>query len=198
MISQTDLDRAMSYNQYHHLLEDLLSHGKTTGPLQSEAYLNYAKLNLQRMVRLDKTLTLNLELITALQGVKSGYTWLVLTEGWCGDAAQNLPIMAAIEKECPNIHLRLLLRDENSGLMDQYLTGSSRSIPKLICVRTANLEEIFTWGPRPDEVQHLMLDLKAKGTPLDEKSLLIQKWYNTDKTQTLQKELAALIVQFLL
>jgi hypothetical protein len=198
MITQTELDRAMNYKQYRDLLEDLFSRGKTTGPLQNEAYLNYAKLNLQRMQRLDKTVSINQELLEALQAVNSDYTWLVLTEGWCGDAAQNLPVMAAIEKVCPHIHLRLLLRDENPATMDQYLTGGSRAIPKLICIKSVSREEVFTWGPRPGEVQRLAQDHKEKGTPYEEKSLLIQKWYVNDKTYSIQKELTALTHKYLI
>ena len=60
--------------------------------------------------------------------------WLVLTEAWCGDAAQSLPIINKMAEVSDNITLRLILRDENLDVMDQFLqNGRSRSIPKLIC-----------------------------------------------------------------
>ena len=197
MITTEQLGQSMSYEKYLNLLQDLMAQGKTTGPNQDEFYVNYAKLNLQRMLRLDKTVVLNAELKAVLKKVKIKYTWLVLTEGWCGDAAQNIPVMAAIEKGCSNIFLQLLLRDENLELMDHYLTKGSRSIPKLICLEKESLKEIFTWGPRPSEVQEIMIDLKKKETPLAEKSLLIQKWYNADKTLTMQKEIIGLVKKFM-
>ena len=197
MITQEHLGRAMNYQHYRSLLQQLMAQGKTTGNNQSDAYLHYAKLNLQRMLRLDKTVRMIEELVETLKKINGNYIWVVLTEGWCGDAAQNIPIMATIENMCPNISLKLLLRDENLDLMNQYLTGSSLSIPKLICVEATGLKEMFVWGPRPDEVQALMIDLKKKNTPSEEKALLIQKWYNADKTISLQSELASLIAQFL-
>jgi hypothetical protein len=197
MITQDHIDRGMSYPQYSKLLSDLMAQGKTTGTNQSEAYLNYAKLNLQRMHRLEKTTELTEELKSALAKISRSYTWLVLTEGWCGDAAQNLPVLHAIEQICPNITVTLLLRDENLDVMDQYLTAGSRSIPKLICLKKDDvsgvLKEVFTWGPRPEGAQTLMLELKAGNVSHDERSLQIQKWYNTDKTLSTQNELLALI-----
>jgi hypothetical protein len=196
------INKAMAYEQYRDLLQDLMAQGKTTGENHGSEYLDYAKLNLQRMLRLDKTAELTNELKLALSIVKSRYVWLVLTEGWCGDAAQNLPVLHAMEKECPNIELKLILRDENLELMDRYLTDGGRSIPKLICLKkddssTNGYKEIFTWGPRPEAVQKIMLELKVKNTPLAEKSVIIQKWYNADKTLSVQSELLALIEKFL-
>ena len=197
MIKQEYLDRSMTYGEYLSLLKDLMARNRTTGDNQSEAYLNYARLNLQRMLRLDKTVILTEGLIQALKRVNESYIWLVLTEGWCGDAAQNLPVFARIEQVCPNVTLRLALRDENLDVMDQYLTQGSRSIPKLICAETKDLSEVFNWGPRPSEVQALTMELKKKGTPTDEKALIIQKWYNADKTLSVQCELETLIKEHL-
>ena len=197
MITQDHIARGMSYAQYSKLLNDLMAQGKTTGGNQSDDYVNYAKLNVQRMHRLDKTMELIPELKEALAKVNEHYVWLVLTEGWCGDAAQNLPIIHAMEKECPNIELVLLLRDENLDVMDQYLTGSSRSIPKVICLEkdtaTHSLKEIFVWGPRPDAAQDMMLELKNTNVPHDEMVLAVQKWYNNDKTLSAQNEFVALV-----
>src|SRR4051812_9196226 len=118
MITKDQVARGMSYAQYSKLLNDLMAQGKTTGGNQSDDYVSYAKINLQRMHRLDKTVELIPELKEALSKITEQYTWLVLTEGWCGDAAQNLPVMHFIEQACPNIKLVLLLRDENLDVMD--------------------------------------------------------------------------------
>src|SRR5580692_605838 len=121
------LQKAISYDAYKRLLEDLLSAGKTTGPLQSEAMVHYAELNLQRMHRLEKTIQVLPAVATQMSGVDRSQIWLVLTEGWCGDAAQSLPVIHALAELNPLISLRLLLRDENLELMDRYLTnGVSR------------------------------------------------------------------------
>ncbi len=197
MITRHFLDRATSYGEYRHLLQHLLAQGKTTGGNQSETYIHYATLNWQRMQRLDKTTVLTDDLTALLKKISRPYTWLVLTEGWCGDAAQSLPVMAWIEKNCPNITLKLLLRDENLDLMDQYLTNGGRSIPKLICV-DGDLKEKFNWGPRPAELQDLVMDLRQKGVSPEEKSVTVQRWYNADKTLSIQRELAEGIKQFMI
>ena len=191
------LSKSINYQEYMTLLEGLMAQGKTTGSNQSESYLNYAKLNLARMHRLNKTATLNDNLKTQLEKVKEPVIFLVLTEGWCGDAAQNLPTLHLIETACKNIELKLLLRDENLDLMDKYLTNGGRSIPKLICLAKKDLKALFTWGPRPEKVQKITLELKEKNASLADKAEIIHKWYNEDKTQSLQEELKALIEKHL-
>jgi hypothetical protein len=193
MITTPLLQQAMDYPAYKQLLETLMAEGKTTGPNQSEEYLHYAKINLQRMQRLDKTVVLSQELLDVLSKVSTPCYWVILTEGWCGDAAQNLPVFRYIEQACPAIGLRILLRDEHPEVIDQYLTNGSRSIPKLICLEKDSLKERFVWGPRPAALQEIVTGLIREKKTLEEKGLVVQNWYNTDKTQSLQRELTGLI-----
>jgi hypothetical protein len=193
MINEQQLRRALTYKQYRDLLSELLAQGKTTGHDQGEDKIEFAKVNIQRMVRLDKTVVLSTEMQQALQNLKSNYTWVVLTEGWCGDTAQNIPVLHHIEESCPRIRLRLMLRDDNPEVMDQYLTNGARSIPKLICLQDDTLAEKFTWGPRPAPLQEKVMELVKAKVSKDEKGLFTQQWYNADKTITLQNELIALI-----
>ena len=90
------LQKGISYVAYRTLISDLLASGKSSGAIQSEALLTYSKLNDKRMKRLDKTSKLSQETIVALKSIDAPVTWLVLTEGWCGDAAQSLPIINKI------------------------------------------------------------------------------------------------------
>lgn len=198
MITQEQLNRSISYPQYTALLQTLLEQGKTTGHDQSEEKIGFAKINIQRMARLDKTVQLTEETKTALHKVKGEFIWLLLTEGWCGDTSQNIPVMHAMEKECPQLSLRLIMRDDNPDIMDQYLTNGARSIPKLVCLKKTTLEEMFTWGPRPAPVQAMVMDLLKNGVSKEEKGLKVQQWYNTDKTLSLQKELTTLVTQYML
>src|SRR4051794_12130558 len=63
-----------------------------------------------------------------------GGAWhlLALSEDWCGDAVNTLPIVAKLAALTPNADLRVLARDENLDIMDAHLTGQSRSIPCVI------------------------------------------------------------------
>ena len=74
-------------NDYLTLIEKLLSDNKTTGPNQSEFYVNYTKLNLQRMQRWLKTAQLSTETVDVISSIKTKQHWVILTEAWCGDAA---------------------------------------------------------------------------------------------------------------
>ena len=77
----------MSYVAYRKLISDLLSEGKSTGMLQNEDMRHYSELNEARMHRLDKTIEVLPEIAMALNKLSKKYIWLVLSEGWCGDAA---------------------------------------------------------------------------------------------------------------
>jgi hypothetical protein len=187
------IERSMSYAEYVKLIDDLLLDGKTTGPNQSEAMFNYGKLNRQRMHRLEKTAVLNESLRKKTQACGSRQIWLIITEGWCGDAAQNIPIIEKIAAQNDLIETRYLLRDENPELMDAYLTNNARSIPKLIALDAETMEELGTWGPRPQELMDYFIELRESGMakPLIMENL--QRWYNADKNQSIQKEFEALI-----
>ena len=156
--------------------------------------LDYTKLNLQRMKRQDKTISLRPEVTAALEKLSRNLNWVVITEGWCGDAAQNVPTLAKIaEASGGKINLEFVVRDQNLELMDQYLTNGGRSIPKLICIDKETQQELGTWGPRPAEAQKLFLSLKEQGIPKDEFITAVHNWYTSDKTQSLQLEMADLI-----
>ncbi len=130
------------------MIDSLMAENKTTGTDQSEAMINYAKMNIQRMQRIDKTTALGEDIKNTLEKLNRKLIFYVLTEGWCGDAAQNVPVLALIEKHTTNIELRLLLRDQNLEIMDHYLTNGGRSIPKLICVDAESGKELFEWGAK--------------------------------------------------
>jgi hypothetical protein len=90
----------------------------------------------------------------------AGWSTIVLTADWCGDAALNVPIMKRVT-ELAGIDMRLLIRDDNLELMDQYLTnGKSRSIPIFIFIDSAGKEQLV-WGPRSPEVQKYVTSLRA-------------------------------------
>ena len=193
---KTYIDRSISFAEYVKLIDDLLLDGKTTGPNQSDAMFNYGKLNRQRMHRLEKTVTIDPELKAAAGSMNRKMIWLTITEGWCGDAAQNIPVIEKIAAESNNIETRYVLRDENLELIDRFLTGGARSIPKLIALDAETLEVLGTWGARPAAAQALYDDLKSRDV---EKTLImenLQRWYNADKNVSIQREFAALIKQW--
>lgn len=152
----------------------------------------YTKLNLQRMSRVEKTFTVSEELQHLLSSIKTKQNWIVITEGWCGDSAQNLPALAKIAKVNPLIELQIIERDENLDIMDLYLTNGTRSIPVLISF-DENGNEIFRWGPRPKEAQQLVTRLKSEGMEHDAFVEQLHLWYARNKGAALEKELKVLL-----
>jgi hypothetical protein len=191
---QSYLDKSISFPQYRNLINKLLAEGKTTGTNHSEDFINYTQLNVQRMERQDKTVALNDDLLETLQGLNRKQIWLVITEAWCGDAAQNLPILHLMANQTPNIELHIVLRDENLELMDQYLTNGGRSIPKLIMLDAETQIELANWGPRPAGAQELLMAHKTNPNESHADFVKnVQLWYARDKTQSTQHELLALL-----
>ena len=193
MITQKDIDKSSSFEEYYQLVEKLANEGATTGEEQSESLIDYTKLNYSRMKRLVKTTPISDDVTNTVECLNEKLYWVVLTESWCGDAAQNIPVFAKIAEANPKINLRILLRDEHPEVMDQYLTNGSKSIPKLICL-DENLNELGTWGPRPKFLQDWMYENKANPKmEMAELKKEFQVWYTKDKGQTLQREMVTLM-----
>lgn len=193
MVTQKDIDRSISFHEYYALVEKLAAEVGTTGDDKSQAMVDYTKLNYSRMKRILKTTDPLPEVNDTLECFNDKITWLVIAESWCGDAAQNVPVMQIMAEVNPNIDVRVILRDENPDLMNKYLTNGGKSIPKLICL-DENLNELGTWGPRPAILQDWLK--KEKANPTMEMSDLkeqFQVWYTKDKGQTLQKEMLLLL-----
>lgn len=192
-IIQQSLQNSMSYSEYKTLVKNLLSEGKSTGSQQTEDLTNYSLLNDKRMKRLDKTIKISEVTKNAFESASNKQKWIVITEGWCGDAAQNLPVINKLAELNKNIDLKLVLRDENLELMDLFLTNGGRAIPKLIVLNEEN-EVVSTWGPRPTTATRMVLDYKEKNgklTPEFKKDL--QVWYNKDKGIDVQKDFMEII-----
>jgi hypothetical protein len=187
------IEKSMTYAEYIKLIDDLLLDGKTTGENQSEAMFNYGKLNRQRMHRLEKTIKISESLKTKMQNVTRKMIWLIITEGWCGDTAQNIPIIEKIAAESPNIETRYVLRDENLELMDAYLTNNARSIPKLIALDAETFEVLGTWCPRSKAAMDYFIEMRDGGMEKPQIMENIQRWYLQDKEESLQKEFEVLL-----
>lgn len=185
------LFNSYSYPEYRKLVTDLLSEGKSTGNEQSKNLTRYTSLNEARMNRLGKTIRISEDTIDKLQKLDNHYIWLVISEGWCGDAAQILPIINKMALESnKKIDLRIVLRDENDELMSHYLTNDGRAIPKVIVIcKEAGIVRT-DWGPRPKGATELMADYKKEFGVIDEKIKTdLQLWYLADKGISVQKEL---------
>ncbi|MEN8696871.1 MAG: thioredoxin family protein [Bacteroidia bacterium] len=180
-----------TYKAYRTLTDELLKQGKTTGNNHSENMIHYTRMNVSRMKRWDKRAKINEELLAKVKALPA-QKWLVISEAWCGDAAQNLPWIHKLAELNPGIELTIILRDENLDIMDQFLTNGGRSIPKLIAL-DAEQEVLFNWGPRPALMQETYTRLKEEGLEYAEISNTIHTMYAKDKGEAFKAEFAALL-----
>lgn len=179
----------MTYTVYRDLINELLLAGKTTGPDHSEAMLHYTKMNVQRMNRVDKTVQLEAPLLNVLNNVMSKYRLLVISEGWCGDAAQIIPVFDKIAQAFPEkFELKFVLRDANLPLIDAHLTNGGRAIPVLLVLNEAG-DVVAKWGPRPALLQGLLADWKSETSDMMVLAEKLHGWYAKDKTQATQQAL---------
>ena len=193
-IIHNSLATAQSYKEYKEMVLSLIKEGKSTGAEQNESRYHFSKLNNQRMKRLDKQTKLSEETLTKTQKIQKDFTWLVLTESWCGDAAQTLPVINKFAEANEKIALKVVLRDENEDLMNQFLTNGSKSIPKLIVVENESKKVVGSWGPRSEKAAKMVMDYKEKYGKIDDKFKMdLQNWYNADKGANIEKELLDLI-----
>jgi hypothetical protein len=194
MIITTELiNKALDYQSYKDLIERLLKEGQSTGPNQSQELLQYSELNVHRMNRVEKTTVLIEDLSATIDLIEQPQIWLILAEGWCGDAAQTIPIFHLIEKQFPKIKIKLLLRDENVELMDHFLTDGSRSIPKVLMLDASSLNLLAQWGPRPSEAIALINNLKAAKVDMMEIKEKLHAWYAKNKGVAVQSEIKDII-----
>lgn len=183
-----------SYSEYRKLVSDLLLEKKSTGNEQSEDLTHYSELNETRMNRLDKTIKITEVTSLTLKSLKSEYIWLVISEGWCGDAAQLLPIINKMAVESGKIDLRIVLRDENEELMKLFLTNKKKAIPILIVVDKETGSVLGNWGPRPKGAVDLVADYKKEFGVIDETlKTNLQLWYLHDKGLSTQEEIVNLM-----
>jgi|TARA_B110000902_G_scaffold62963_1_gene74591 hypothetical protein len=186
----TQLNR-YTYAEYRDMINTLLAEDKTTGDNHSEAMLGHTTMNVARMNRLDKRATINEDLADKIKSLPA-QTWLVISEAWCGDAAQNLPWINKMAELNEGIELTIVLRDENSELIDQFLTNGGRSIPKVIALSPNNLIH-HTWGPRPQYMQEKYTQLKEEGLDYADISKTIHTMYAKNKGEALHHEYLELL-----
>ncbi len=180
----------MDYDTYVSLIKELFAQGKTTGHDQSADMLTYTELNLHRMHRVEKTFVLTEKLKNAIFNYPEKLTWLVITEGWCGDSAQIVPALNEICKESNGkFTARYCLRDENPEVMDQFLTNGARAIPKLVALKNDG-NVAFSWGARPATAQELVVTMKNNPETAATFKEELHKWYAKDRSKSIQDEIA--------
>jgi len=181
--------QAIDYTSYKaKMAQDLI----TQPDVDRKAYIS---INTQRMHRVEKTYQMGEAIVTQLKALRHRSFWLILSEHWCGDSSQVLPVFNAIAAaSAANIDLKLLYRDEQPALMNAFLTNDTRSIPKLIQLNEHwNVTGI--WGPRPSVAQKLVKELKLNPLTAANYNHDLHLWYARDKQQAIESEVLKLLIK---
>jgi hypothetical protein len=182
----------MNFSAYQHYFQSIIDSPNPSAPYDNPAYFDYAKLNWSRMNRWLKVGNLSDEIKETLSKIDIAQHWVVITEPWCGDAAHIVPFFQLITLWNPLIEIDYQLRDSEPFLINNYLTGQSKSIPKLV-IRNEKDQDLAVWGPRPAECQLLYSRLIAEQADFETTKTELQKWYNHDKGKLILEELNALL-----
>lgn len=184
----------LSYQEYYNLTKKEI---ETTDPNKctddEKKRHEDKKLNLHRMTRIEKHYSISEELKNLILQFDKPQTWMIISETWCGDSAQNIPFIAKMAAVNPRIEIKIVMRDSNPDIMDLYLTNGTRSIPILVAFDESG-KELLRWGPRPQEAKQLVNDLIAQGV---EKSIRAEKlhlWYGRNRGKNLENEMLNLLL----
>ena len=199
VITKELINKSYTYSEYKELVSQLISEKKTTGNIQSENYIAFTKLNAERVKRIEKTSMINDDVKKIFESVEKDLILLVIAEAWCGDVAQNLPVIEKLTSLNKRLELRIILRDENDDVMQQFLTNGGRAIPVCLFIDKSDLTVLAKWGPRPNPAQEIMKNHKRNPVEsYEEASKKIQLWYANDKGRTIGEELSGILKSLLL
>jgi hypothetical protein len=155
-------------------------------------HLANAGINQQRFTRIARTYSPSAGIRHAMGRIRKRQVWMLLSELWCGDSAQSVPYIAGIAALSPHVVLRMMLRDENPDIMDAYLTGGKRCIPKLV-VFSAEGEELWRWGARPKAAQAVVDSAFAEGVSRQVRLERLHLWYGRNRGVELEAELSSFV-----
>lgn len=182
-----------TYPEFLKMSEEKLNNTDTeTLDDKEKKYFGYSQINLHRTKRIEKTFKPNDNLVEIIKEIDEPQTWLVITEDWCGDSAQNIPYIEKYLSYNEKIKMAVILRDSNLEAIDNYfMEGNPRSIPKIVGFDKDG-NELFVWGPRPKFAQDLVKQLKAEGYTNEEFNRELHLWYGRNKGKELETELLTL------
>ena len=165
----------------------------TNNIIENDPYQEYYDLGLQRTNRTLKTLKLDAEQLQRAQAKNFNGKILIISEPWCGDASATVPAVAKFFEALGN-DVRVFLRDQDTSLIDHFLTNGTQSIPKVI-VLDENFNVTANWGPRPQYGNDLLKKFKENPEtyPREEFYNDLQVYYAKNKGKDAIQEILELL-----
>jgi hypothetical protein len=184
--------RGLTFQEYIAVTRERAEQAVEGLPAEVAERIESTKVNLQRMQRIVNSHRVSEDLCILLRRNQRPQLWMVLTEPWCGDSSQCLPLIAVMAEQNELIELRILLRDANLDVMDLYLTDGKRGIPLLVAFDGAG-EEIFRWGPRPKPAQAVFEEAKSAGLEKVDILARMHRFYGRDRGRAVEGEFRRLL-----
>ncbi|HEY1951589.1 MAG TPA: thioredoxin family protein [Gemmatimonadaceae bacterium] len=147
--------------------------------------------NHELWVGIYKHVVVPIEISARVEALGGRWHLLVLSEDWCGDAVNIVPVIAKLTESVSNMDLRILARDENLDIMDAHLTGTSRSIP-IVILLNPKYQECGWWGPRPRELQKWVIE-KGLSLSKEEKYKEVRTFYARDRGLSTMREIVDML-----
>jgi len=190
------VSEALNYADYRAHVNDLIIEGKTTGLNQEERLVEFTKLNVHRMNRIDKTVRIDETTGAFFSSLNNTYKMLLIGDAWCGDCAQILPVLEKIaESSNGKIEMFIISRDTFPNLIEAFQSNGANAVPKVLIFDETKSNVLSTWGPRPKPGQAIMLNWKANMDTITwedfEKDLHL--WYTKDKGNAILSEISELL-----
>ncbi len=178
-------NKAISLEEYLRDIDNAIA-GNT-----NPEYTPFYELNKKRIERLLKTYQPSEEQKLLLQSKEFKGKVLIISEGWCGDAAQSVPVVYKFFS--PVGEVKIIYRDTNN-LIDSYLTNGAKSIPVVLLLNESN-DVVAQWGPRPAYGDELLKKFKTDPSEYPKEQFLqdLQVAYNKDKGNAIANELLSLL-----
>lgn len=148
-------DEAISYLEYKEVGADRILNPKSE---EEKEFKHYYELGIQRMARMETKFKPSDEDLETLKSKNFTGKILIISEVWCGDASQAIPVIEEFFKGKNEV--KIFLRDNNQELINQFLTDGAQSIPKVL-ILDEDYNVINTWGPRTAHGTELLKEFKA-------------------------------------
>lgn len=192
MTAKEILEKSLNYNAYRELVDRLVAEGKTTGVNQTEKLIEFTKLNVQRMKRLDKTIKVSETAIAKITRKPCRFHMVVIGDAWCGDCAQIIPVLNKIaENSEGHLQLNIISRDASEELKSRYGKEGIISIPKVL-IMDEDLSVVFNvWGSRPKPALEILKKWKENQATIshEEFEKELHMWYTKDKGEAIVSEI---------
>jgi len=188
------INKGYSFENYLERIEDELEEQIELD--DPKELVQYYAINLQRSRRIKKTFRYNPGMEKKAKSYNADLKFLIISEGWCGDASQIVPIVDNLANTM-GIESKIVFRDENLGLMEEYKTNGSLSIPIVIGV-TPDGEEAFRFGPRPAKAMEFTNRFKRDPDKYSKDDFYedLQRFYNENHGQDVISEILEMVEEY--